>query len=171
MAIATSTIAAIAAIAAVAGTAVTVVGMQQQGQAQKKVANYNAKIAENAAISKRYEAEAQANKIRERAKRIRSTQITNYSKSGVTLSGSVNDVMYDSSLAAENDVLISLYEGKTASSNLHSQAALSRFEGKQAVINANYGSAGTLLSGVAEAGSYYNQSKNLSRVNAQPTID
>jgi hypothetical protein len=170
MPIATSTLAAIAAAAAVVGTAVTSVGMYQQGKAQEKVGKYNAKIAENAAISKRYEAEAQAARIRDKAKRIRSSQVTGYSKSGVTLTGSVNDVMLDSSLASETDALTALYEGKTSGDNLHAQASLSRYEGKQARTNSYYGIGGTVLSGVIDAANYGIKANN-AKAESQPTID
>ena len=170
MAVTTATLAAVAAVAAVVGTAVTTVGMYEQGQAQKKVANYNAKIAENAAIGKRYQAEAQAAAIRDRSRRLRGSQITSLSKSGLTLSGSANDVMYDSALAAEEDVLTSLYSGKIGADNLNAQARLSKFEGKQAVKNSYYGMASTVLSGVSDAAGGYQDYKIAKSRESQPTI-
>jgi len=170
MAVATAA-AIVAAVVAVVGTAVSAVGMYQQGKAQEKVANYNAKIAENAAISQRYQAEAQASRIRDRAKRLKGAQISSASKSGITLSGSANDVMYDSALAAENDVLTSLYQGKTGADSSMAQASLARFEGNQARSNSYYGISSTILSGVTESAGYandYSQAKQ--KASAQPKI-
>lgn len=168
---AASTLAAIAAVVAVVGAGISAYGMYQQGQSQKKVAAYNAQLQQNSAIAARQESEAEAARLRDRANRIRGSQITAASKSGLMLSGSVNDVMYDSSINSELDALTAIYKGQRSANTLNSQAAITRFEGESAAETAMWGAGGTILTGTTQALGYWGQSKSMSQITAaQPKI-
>ena len=58
--VSTTIVLIVAAVAAIASAGVSAYGMYQQGQAQKQIADYNAKVSRNSAIAARQEAEAQA---------------------------------------------------------------------------------------------------------------
>ncbi len=157
--IATSTILAVAAVAAVASAGVSAYGMYQQGKTQEAIGNYNAKVDQNNAIAARQQAEFDAQRIRDRNVRLRGAQTAAASKSGLSISGSVQDVMFDSGTQGELDALTSIYKGSISSNAQVAAARLSTFEGN-AAANASYVSAGgTLLGGVANAGQYWMMSK------------
>ncbi len=164
---AASTIAAVAAVVAVVASGVSAYGMSQQGKSQERVAKYNAKIQENSAITARQEAEASARQIRDRANRIRGAQVAGASKSGITISGSVNDVMYDSALNSELDALTMIYKGERSAEGLTTQARITRYEGSESSRLATFGAGATLLTGAAQGVGYWSQSSNMAKIEAK----
>lgn len=160
--VATSTILIALAATAVIGAGVSAYGMYAQGQAQKAIGEYNAKIAENNAIAQRQQAQAEADRIRSRHIRLQGAQETAASKSGLTLSGSVNDVMYDSSIESEMDALTAIYKGQIGANQNIASASLSRFEGDQAAEMGTVGAGATILGGIAQGGSYWSMSRQKS---------
>jgi hypothetical protein len=157
----------IVAVLAVAGAAVSATASYQQGKTQRKIGEYNANLAKNQAVAARYAAEAQAQKVRERAKRLQASQVVGASKSGLTLSGSVSDVMYDSSVESEIDALTSLYKGQRGAESGYAEAALERYRGRSAQLQGNLAAAGTLLEGGSSAvDAYYSyKPKNYPTIN------
>lgn len=167
---AASTVMAIAAVVAVVGSGISAYGMYQQGQAQKNVANYNAKLQENSAIAARQEAESAAKQIRDRSDRIRGSQVAATSKSGLMLSGSVNDVMYDSAINSELDALTMIYKGQRSAETLHSQSLITSYEGSVAGELGTIGAGATLLTGATQGLGYYGQSSSMKKINSQPRM-
>lgn len=152
-----------------AGTAASAYGTIQQGRAQRREADYNAKVEENNAISAGYaaiqEQEAaarEANQIRDTRLRALSTQRSAAAHAGLAISGSVIDVMGDSALEAEKEIQMSLYRGRVSSynqgqqaSNLRTRAKLTRMAGRNASRSATLQGVGTLIGGVGSAGAGY----------------
>jgi hypothetical protein len=125
------------AVAAVASAAMSAAGAIQAGQAQKKMANYNARIAEDTA---RYQAERQ----QDRVSRLMASARVAINKSGITTSGSPLDVLADSAMQSELDHQAILRQGAA-------QAAMDRFQGSQAARAGYFGAATALLQGVGKA--------------------
>lgn len=124
------------ALAAV-GAAVSAAGAIQQGQAQKKMAQYNARVAEDTA---RYQAERQQDKVQ----RLMGAARVAVNKSGLAMSGSPLDVLADSAMQSELDHQAILRQGAA-------QAAMDRFQGSQAARAGYFGAATALLQGASKA--------------------
>lgn len=155
----TTTLLVTAAVLAVVGSGVSAYGMYAQGQSQKKMADYNAQVQNNNAVAARQEASFEADRIRERNTRLRGAQVAAASKSGLAISGSVGDVMYDSALSGELDALTAIYKGDSRSGNYLSQAEMSTYSGNAAVQSSYFNSGGTILGGLGQAGGYAGQIK------------
>lgn len=128
---------AIAAAAAIASTVMSAVGQIQSGQAQKKMADYNARTAEDTA---RYQAERQQDRVR----RLMAGARVAVNKSGVTMSGSPLDVLSDSAVQAELDHQAILRQGTA-------QAAMDRYVGSMDESRGYLGAASALLSGASRS--------------------
>ena len=150
-----ATIAIVSAVIALIGVAASTYAAYEQGETQQKFAKYNAKVAENQAAGERMRAEFTANQQREAHRRTIATQRAVYGTSGVEMSGSPLLVIADSARQAELDAQIILAGGEARGIGFEAQAALSRFQGRQA-STAGYVNAGsTLLSGASNAAFRY----------------
>lgn len=103
-------------------------------QYQASIASTNAAIAhnaavaaENAAISQREQAKYNAEKIRQRNRRLLGQQTAGYAKAGVDLAGSPEDVIYDSALQGEMDALMAIYTGDMAAHAYFAEATSRRY--------------------------------------------
>lgn len=169
MAFAPAVWAAISAVSAVAGAGVSAYGMIQQGKSQQREANYNAAAQENNAISAGYAAiqeqqaaSREADALRENRDRVLASNRTAAAASGLMLSGSVIDVMGDTSLQAEKEISMAYYRGdvstqnsRNQASNFRSQAVMTRSAGANAKRGAYFQAAGTLIGGGASAAGSY----------------
>lgn len=135
------------------GTAVSMYGSIQQAKAQEDAAKFNAAVARNNAIAARNQVDFENQRIRDRQARLRGTQIATGLKQGRTYSGSLLDVIYDSELEAELDILANVYRGQVAAGNQLAQAELSRFEARSARSSGRLRAASTLLTGAGMAAS------------------
>lgn len=115
---------------------VSAAGAMQAGQAQKKMAEYNAQVAENTA---HYQAARQQDKVR----RLMASARVAVNKSGLTMSGSPLDVIADSAVQSELDHQAILRQGA-------SQAELDRTEGRIAQQAGYFRAATSLLSGASK---------------------
>jgi hypothetical protein len=125
------------AVAAVASAAMSAAGAIQAGQAQKKMAQYNARVAEDTA---RYQAERQQDKV----SRLMGAARVAVNKSGIAMSGSPLDVLADSAMQSELDRQAILRQGSA-------QAAMDRYQGSQAARAGYFGAGTALLQGVGKA--------------------
>jgi hypothetical protein len=123
-------------IAAIASAAMGAYSAVQQGQAQKKAADYNRQVAENQAAWSEYNARVEADQIRqqaeiyeynavlseqqaerdaeaaeERKQKLLSAQAARYGKAGLMLEGTPLEVMSISAMEADKDIESILYEG------------------------------------------------------------
>lgn len=163
------TMAIVAASASAAGAGVSAYGQIQAGRAAQREANYNAQVQDNNALSAGYAAiqegqaaAREADQIKEQRLRVLASQRVAGAHSGISLSGSFNDVMLDTSLQSEKDIQMALYKGRIGAynqqgvaQNYRNQANLTRMAGANAKRSSYYQAAGTLLSGVAQAGAGY----------------
>ena len=184
MAIATTTIIVLVAVLAVAAAGVSAYASYQQGQSQKRMAEYNAKIRDSQAKSleqsstaSQQQAAYEAQQTRERKTRLLATQRVSYLKSGVEISGSALDVMNDTATELEMDALTSIYKGQISGGQYSYGAdveraggAMSRMGGKTAAEQGNYAAVGSLLSGAGSAVGYAGAYQSARTHNNSPTI-
>ena len=147
------------AIAAV-GTGVATYSAIAQGQAASAAAKYNAAVARNNALAAEQQSTIDADRIRKRNRLLFGHQEAAAAKSGMDLSGSIDDVIYDSSVQGEMDRLAALYTGKVSANAQEARATLSDYEARNAKTASYWGAGGTLLSGSGQvAGAYGNYLK------------
>lgn len=157
---AASTTAIIAAVVAAAGAATSAVGTYASGQVRKQSEKYNAQVAQNNARLAQEQAAADAQRIREKGRRIMGAQRAALASAGVDPdAGSAVDIGYDSSVQNELDALTALYKGNVAASGSIAQSQLDTYAAKAAGIGGALGAGGTLLSGAAGTISTYNELK------------
>lgn len=141
-----------------------------QAQAQEKMANYNARMAEYQAEANRRNAQAaqnaaayQEDRHRERARKLMSSMRSLYGASGVAEEGTPLLVMEESAANAELDAQAIRYQGNVQSMQYTSQAALDKMEanlyrmrGKQAQTAGWWTAGSGLLTG---ASTFYDQGR------------
>lgn len=146
---------AMAALAA-AGTVVTILGQQKATEAQEGAAKFNAAVASNNALSSRQAAAAEAERIRQRNRRLAGAQRANYAKAGIDISfGTPQDVILDSAVQGEMDAMTTIYQGQTTANNQNARAVLFKMEGEAARASLPWAIAGTALQGAATIASAY----------------
>lgn len=119
-------------IAAIAALAISAYMGQQQGKADKAIADYNASVSERDAAERKSEAEAEAKKIERQGRLLRGSQAAAAGGAGITQSGSVLDIIADDAMETELKRQEVLRGGKTAERANLDQAALQREGGKRA---------------------------------------
>lgn len=125
------------AAASVGGTVVSAIGQKKAGTAAQQAAEFNAQRAlEESAIREK--------QIREEARLTQATGRANVGASGIELSGSPLDVLAENARQYELSALIERRGGQL-------EAEAQRKAGKAAKTVANYGTAGTLLTGGVSA--------------------
>lgn len=111
------------------------------------IANNNSKLAEQDAQQARESSEFVAGRLRERNRRLGGSQRSGFAKAGIQLKGTASDVMYDSAVQGELDVLIAQHAGKMQERSFMIQAANDRH-----IANTlNYEAKSLLTFGSAEA--------------------
>lgn len=169
MAFAPAVWAAASAVTAAVGTGISAYGLIQQGNAQKREANYNAAVADNNAISAGYAAIQEGQAAQREVEQLRETRTRNVASqrsaaahAGLMISGSVIDTMGDSVLAAEKEMAMSQYRGRINSynainqgSNLRTQSSMLRASGTAAKRASYLQAGGTVLTGAANTGLSY----------------
>ena len=138
---------------AVASAAAGVVSSVQAADAQRKSADYNKKVAENNAQAARMQAGFDAQRVREKNRRIAATQRAGLAKSGVSIvSGSAFDVLADQEAQGELDALTTLYRGRVQSTGFSGQAQYQDFVGKSAQEQGLINTGSSVLTGAAGVG-------------------
>lgn len=102
---------------------------EENAQAAEVQGESQAQIAEKQATASLQQAQSEALAIRRQNERVRGTQRVAFLKSGVTLSGSAQDVIYDSAIEGELEALAIEYKGKVAYSQNQDEAAYARSQG------------------------------------------
>ena len=141
----------VAIVASVAGAAVSTVQAKKTARAQQDAAEYNAKVAGQQSALAMEQARYDAERIREKNRRIISSQRARYAASGITQTGSVLDVKRDSEIQGELEVMNRIYQGKLDSSSANSQANLFRAEASQKAASQGWITAGGIINGVSSA--------------------
>lgn len=135
---------------ATAALGVMAAGSIVSGIQKGKIAKYNAKVSEQAAISAEKKAEFDETAHRERVRKALSTQRTRIAKSGIDITGSPLLAVEESAAAGELDALAIRFGGDVESARLRSQAAGERFAGKAAKRASFLSAGGSLLSAKAQ---------------------
>ena len=141
------------AVLGVAAAGISTYSTLQQAEAQEKAAKFNAGVAENNRLAALQQSQYNAERIRQRNRRVLGRARAIAGKSGAGFTGSFEDVLYDSAVQGELDVLAALYSGQVSATYYGSQAELERFAASTARAQGPLGAAGTALGGLASAGS------------------
>lgn len=144
--------AALPMILMLAGTAVAVYGTYQQAQAQKKSADYSARVAEQNALLARQQAQLRAGQ-QDRLNRLRlgSIRAAAGAAGGVASEGSVIDIIADQAVQNELQKQEMIYEGELKARGFESQAELSRMGGEAAIQAGKVGAGSALLGGATQS--------------------
>jgi hypothetical protein len=142
----------IAAIAAIVGA----VQARQQAQFQRQAQRYNAKVAENNALTASMQAKYDAKRIASRNARLAALRRASIAKSGVSLaSGSALDIQYDEQTEMALDELAAQYQGQVRSVGYMGQARYARWVGDNARREGRFAVAGALIAGASEIAGQY----------------
>jgi hypothetical protein len=152
----------IAVALAAASAAVTAAGAIQQGEASRKMANYQAALAESNAVAARQQAELDERRHREKARQLRSAHRARFAKGGV-LPEEGSPLLFDVELGegTEIDALNIRRAGERDAASYRARADLSLYEGRVAQQRGYLSATGTLLQAPSQAVSAY-------RTGAQP---
>ena len=135
-----------------AGTIAAAVGTAVATTQQAAVADYNAEVAERNAEITMELAEADADRQRRAARRIRGKQVAAFAASGIDpTQGTPLDLIEDDAEEAFLDETIIRYRGQLASNNYLSQAAGFRFESKNLRSSLPFNVGSTVLTGGTRA--------------------
>ena len=130
------------------GTVASAFGTFAGGVAQKRVGDYNAKVAENNAVAEQQRSAYEAGMIRDDKRRILGTQLATQAGNGLSVqSGTPVAVLGDTAGSAEMDILARLYGGESAATAFRNDATLQRAQGKAAMGASVLGAGTTLLTG------------------------
>lgn len=151
-----------AATIAIAGVAIAAVSAGvgaysaiQQGKAQEDAAKYSAAVDRNNAILASQKSQYEADRQRKRNLILRGKQQAAYAKSGVEITGSPEDVMFDSAIEGNLDILATRYAGEISTRDYEGRARLQDLRGSQAASSSYFNAGSSILSGAGQAASAY----------------
>ena len=151
---AATTVTLIAAAAAAAGAGVAAYGQYQQGKAQERLLNYNARVRDEEAATQERDAKIRADQLRLANKKLMAKARTVQGTQGVLMAGSPLDVLADTAGQLEMSVQEVRRGGTIEGARLRREAIFDRMQGRAARRGANYAAAGTLLTGAGQAAGY-----------------
>lgn len=156
--------------------AVAAVGAVSAAQSQAAAEEYNAKVADNNAMTARQQASQQEEAQRARARQVIGSQLAATSQSGTGLSGSNLDLLTSSLYGSEIDAMNIRYEGELKASGLNAQAELDRTQASNTGTGGYLSAAGKLMGASASylsaGGSVpYNYNNDASGLSYSPTGD
>lgn len=143
------TLGAVATGASIAGTALSAASAVKQGNAQKSMMDYNARVAERQGQMARQAADLEEARQRNRTDKLLSSQRAAVAASGLDLEGSPLLVMEESAAQSELDALLIRHSGSVAEAQANSQAAADRMSGRAAKMQGYYSAGASLLSGAS----------------------
>ncbi|RWN27725.1 MAG: hypothetical protein E5Y04_10180 [Mesorhizobium sp.] len=135
---------------ALIGTALSVGGALVEGQQSKQMADYQAK-----AYGQQAQAEAQSSAFEQTQERHKQDLLLGQARaqagaSGVGISGSPTEVLAANARQGQLDLDAIRYSSQLRQNNLNSQAALSRFSGKQAATASIFNAGSALVGGLSK---------------------
>jgi len=131
------------------GTGVLVGGQLLQGIQGFQQAKAQSKILKQQAASERKSAEFEAAQQRKQTKRLLAKQITQFSKSGVRVTGSALDVIAATAAERELEALAIQFGGEVRGTAAESQAALESQRAGQELLGGAIGAGATFLTSSA----------------------
>lgn len=123
-----------------------------EGKQAQRAAEFNAATMEAEARIARQQGGAREEQQRRRAREFLGTQRAAAGQAGVGLGGSIGDVLGDSAAEAELDALNIRYESNLQALGMENQAAITRWQGKEAKRAAKARAVATVISGAAQYG-------------------
>ncbi len=165
-----TTLATMALAGSLLATGVSAVGMYQQGQSQKALGEYNAKVSENNAIVQQQAAEDARRRgdIAEDAQRRQTRQMLGAQRAAIGAQGGVltdqstEAILADTAQFGELDALTvrnnaarEAWGLEVGANNTLAEAEASRFQGRAASRAGSLSSVGTLIGGASNAYSSY----------------
>ena len=158
-----------AEMAMLASAVVSSAGTVAGGQAEKNMADYNARVAEQGAQAATDRAAYDETAHRAEIRRILSKQRAAYGRSGVDVSGSPLLVLEDTAMEGELDAMAIRYGGEVEAARKKSEASLLRQQGRN-IRTASYFQAGsTLLTGAGRV--YENRLKQAKTPSPWMSVD
>lgn len=147
-----SAMTAAAPVLAMGGTILSTAGVIKQGNAAKATANYNAAQLDAAAKTEQASAQRAANEeTRQKELVLSRARSVAAASGGGQDTALLGDIEEDGTLRS----LTAMWEGEEAAKGRKAQAAVSRFEGKQAKLASLWKAGSTLLSGGASFAEQY----------------
>lgn len=122
--------AAFSTIALVGAAALSAVGGLAAAQSQKETAEFNALQAERDAAAAEAESKEEARRIRHQGRRLRGEQVNQAAASGLTITGSILDILADDAMEIELQALDAERQGELSSIRGREEASLTRSIGK-----------------------------------------
>jgi hypothetical protein len=151
-----TTIMAISAVAAVAGTAVSAMAAENRGKTESNIANYNAQVSRNNAISTNQAAAVAADQQNQQHRRQIASGIAAAGASGVDPnSGSPLEVVADLAGQAKLDEELGLWQARERAKGYGNQATLDVYSGRAAASAGTLNAASSLLSGAGRVAGMY----------------
>lgn len=129
---------------------VAALGSVAQGQQQKKLMDYNARVAENEGIAARQAAEYEETRQRRESERFKSTMRARIAGSGVVAEGSPLLALAETAEQSELDALTIRRSGTAAAARANAQAAADRYTGRMYQTAGYFGAGTALLKGATQ---------------------
>jgi len=138
--------------ATVVSGAVSAFGQYQAAQTQRRVADFNAAIARNNAVSAKQWADYNEQRTREQQKYRREKMLSAFLKAGVTLEGTPTTVFEEQLIQDELDALAIRRGGQAEAARYENQSNVFNLEGRAAQQAGLIGAGTTLLTTATEVG-------------------
>ncbi|WP_246691845.1 MULTISPECIES: hypothetical protein [unclassified Mesorhizobium] len=138
------------ALLGLAGTALSAGGALVEGQQSKQMADYQAKAYEQQAQAEAQSSAFEQSQERHKQDLLQAQARAQAGASGVGISGSPAEVLAANARQGQVDLDAIQYSSKLRQNNLNSQAAISRFSGKQAVTASIFNAGGALVGGLSK---------------------
>ncbi|KQU83446.1 hypothetical protein ASD12_10595 [Mesorhizobium sp. Root102] len=138
------------ALLGLAGTALSVGGALVEGQQSKQMADYQAKAYEQQARADAQSAAFDQSQERHKQDLLLSQARAQAGASGVGIAGSPTEVLAANARQGQLDLGAMLYGSQLRQNSLNTQAAISRFSGKQAVTASIFKAGSALVGGLSK---------------------
>ncbi|WP_246671474.1 hypothetical protein [Mesorhizobium sp. B2-4-12] len=135
---------------ALLGTAISVGGALMQGVQQQQLADYQAKAYEQQAQAEAQSAAFEQSQERHKQGLLQAQARAQAGASGVGIAGSPTEVLAANARQGQMDLKALQYSSQLRQNNLNSQAAISRFQGKQAMTGSIVDAGSALVGGLSK---------------------
>lgn len=134
-----------------ASTAISAYSAVATASAQEDSARFNQAVAKNDAIAAQEQSQYEADRIRDRNRRVMASQRSAMLRNGGLLTGSNDDVMFDTAVQGELDVAAEIYKGNVATGAAKSRAQLYGMQASSAGTAGLLGMGSSILGGALQA--------------------
>jgi len=134
---------------ALLGTVLSVGGALVEGQQSKQMADYQAKAYEQQAQADAQSAAFEQGQERHKQDLLQAQARAQAGASGVGIAGSPTEVLAANARQGQVDLDATQYNSQLRQNNLNAQAAISRFQGKQAMTASIFKAGGSLIDGLS----------------------